>query len=68
MKGKKEYANGFIINDVTMGDPSGKLAKSGKRVAVRYTGRLQKNGKVFDSTKGNKTFSFRLGVNEVIKG
>ncbi|EIE23522.1 peptidyl-prolyl cis-trans isomerase, partial [Coccomyxa subellipsoidea C-169] len=44
------------------------LAKLGQKVGVRYRGTLAKSGKVFDETKGNKTFSFRLGVGEVIKG
>lgn len=35
---------------------------------VKYVGRLQKSGKIFDQTAGNKTFAFRLGVGEVIKG
>lgn len=35
---------------------------------MRYVGRLKSNGKVFDETKGKATFSFRLGVGEVIKG
>ena len=34
---------------------------------MRYIGRLKSNGKVFDQTKGKSTFSFRLGVGEVIK-
>ncbi len=34
---------------------------------MNYVGRLKKNGKIFDQTKGNKTFQFRLGVGEVIK-
>lgn len=37
------------------------MAKPGQKVSVRYRGTLAKNGKVFDETKGNKTFSFRLG-------
>lgn len=37
------------------------MAKDGQKVAVRYRGTLGKNGKVFDETKGNKTFTFRLG-------
>ena len=37
------------------------MAKLGQKVAVRYRGTLAKNGKVFDETKGNKTFTFRLG-------
>lgn len=63
----KKYPNGFEIHELHQGKASGKLAKAGKRVAVRYTGRLT-NGKVFDQTKGKKTFQFRLGVGEVIKG
>jgi hypothetical protein len=50
------------------GRPDGKLAKPGKKVVMRYIGRLKSNGKVFDQTKGTATFSFRLGVGEVIKG
>ncbi|KAK9806316.1 hypothetical protein WJX72_010102 [[Myrmecia] bisecta] len=63
----RRYANGFEVENVGMGQPDGKLAKPGKKVVVKYCGQLQ-NGKVFDETKGNKTFTFRLGVGEVIKG
>jgi FK506-binding nuclear protein len=63
----RRYANGFEVEDVVMGASTGKLAKPGKTVIVRYVGRL-KNGKVFDQTKGKSTFKFRLGVGEVIKG
>lgn len=63
----RRFANGFEIEDVAMGPANGKLAKPGSRVSVRYVGRL-KGGKIFDQTKGSKTFAFRLGVGEVIKG
>jgi FK506-binding nuclear protein len=63
----RRYANGFEVEDVKMGSATGKLAKPGKTVLVRYVGRL-KNGTVFDQTKGKATFKFRLGVGEVIKG
>ena len=43
------------------------VLQGGKKVQVKYIGRLKSNNKVFDQTKGNKTFSFRLGVGEVIK-
>jgi hypothetical protein len=43
------------------------LMQGGKRVQMKYVGRLASNGKVFDQTKGNKPFTFRLGVGEVIK-
>lgn len=63
----KKFPNGFEIHDIHQGKASGKMVKAGKRVSVRYTGRLT-NGKIFDQTKGNKTFQFRFGVGEVIKG
>jgi FK506-binding nuclear protein len=63
----RRFANGFEIEDVKLGSATGKVAKAGKKVVVKYVGRL-KNGTIFDQTKGNKTFTFRLGVGEVIKG
>lgn len=63
----RRFANGFEIEDLKMGAADGKLAKPGKKVVVKYVGKL-KTGKVFDQTAGNKTFAFRLGVGEVIKG
>lgn len=42
------------------GASSGKIAKPGSTVVMKYKGYLA-NGKVFDQTKGNRTFSFRLG-------
>ena len=57
----RSFPNGFIMEDVAMGQPDGKLAKAGKRVRVKYTGRLAKNGKVFDSSD-SKGFTFRLGA------
>ena len=56
----KRFENGFQIEDVAIGQPDGKAAKAGQRVTVQYTGRLQSNGKVFDTSKG-KGFTFRLG-------
>jgi FKBP-type peptidyl-prolyl cis-trans isomerase len=55
----KKFENGFEIHSTKMGDPHGKLAKSGKKVSVKYVGRL-KTGKVFDKTD-KKPFQFRLG-------
>ena len=64
----RTFANGFEIEELQRGRPDAPLAKPGKKVEVRYIGKLKSNGKVFDQTKGNKTFKFRLGVGEVIKG
>ncbi len=43
-------------------------AEAGDRVFVSYTGSLQSDGKVFDSTEGKDPISFELGSGLVIKG
>ncbi|XP_062225758.1 peptidyl-prolyl cis-trans isomerase FKBP53-like [Phragmites australis] len=63
----RTFGNGMIIQEVEMGKPDGKKATSGKKVSVRYIGKL-KNGKIFDSNVGGRPFEFRLGAGEVIKG
>ncbi|RMZ56258.1 hypothetical protein APUTEX25_002448 [Auxenochlorella protothecoides] len=65
---KRTFPNGFEIEVLKQGLPDAKFAKAGKTVSVKYTGRLKSSGKVFDATKGNRAFNFRLGVGEVIKG
>ncbi|KAF9173906.1 peptidylprolyl isomerase fpr4 [Mortierella sp. AD011] len=62
---KKVLANGLIIEDVKVG--TGPAAKSGKKIGMRYIGRLT-NGKVFDKNTSGKPFNFNLGRGEVIKG
>ncbi|NXD32555.1 FKBP4 protein, partial [Spelaeornis formosus] len=57
--------NGLIIEDVTVGD--GPIAKTGKRLGMRYIGKLE-NGKQFDANTSGKAFTFVLGRGEVIKG
>ncbi|CAK0787871.1 hypothetical protein CVIRNUC_011093 [Coccomyxa viridis] len=64
----QKFDNGFIIEDTAMGPAEGKEAKPGNKVGVRYKGWLAKTNKVFDQTKGSKTFNFRVGVGEVIEG
>jgi len=56
---------GVTIDDKKTGE--GRVAKKGDRVGMRYIGKL-KDGKVFDSNKKGKPFSFKLGTGEVIKG
>lgn len=46
---------------------SGPVAKAGKRLGMRYIGKLT-NGKQFDANTGGKPFSFLLGRGEVIAG
>lgn len=62
---KKTLPNGLVIEDTKAGE--GARAKSGKKIGMRYIGRLE-NGKVFDKNTSGKPFSFKLGAGEVIKG
>ncbi|EXJ91394.1 hypothetical protein A1O1_04506 [Capronia coronata CBS 617.96] len=62
--GVKEV-NGVTIDVRKVG--TGPAAKKGNRLEMRYIGKLD-NGKVFDSNKSGKPFSFKLGAGEVIKG
>eukprot|EP01094_Clydonella_sp_ATCC50884_P000320 TRINITY_DN1024_c0_g1_i1.p1 TRINITY_DN1024_c0_g1~~TRINITY_DN1024_c0_g1_i1.p1 ORF type:complete len:397 (-),score=167.70 TRINITY_DN1024_c0_g1_i1:119-1135(-) len=60
----KKLAGGLRVVDLSAG--SGKEARKGASVTVSYIGRLAKGSKkVFDKSK---SFSFRLGTGEVIKG
>lgn len=61
----RKLPNGLVIEDKTVG--TGTRAKNGKRVFVRYVGKLT-NGKQFDANKSGKPFSFIVGRGEVIKG
>ncbi|KAI0013393.1 hypothetical protein F4779DRAFT_563367 [Xylariaceae sp. FL0662B] len=59
-----------VIQGVTVDDRkigTGRVVKKGNKVDVRYIGKLQ-DGKVFDSNKKGKPFSFTAGKGEVIKG
>jgi FKBP-type peptidyl-prolyl cis-trans isomerase len=56
----------LVREDVVVG--TGAEAKTGDKVKVDYTGRLQKTGFMFDTSVGKKPFEFTLGKGEVIKG
>ncbi|KAF7531493.1 hypothetical protein G7054_g8843 [Neopestalotiopsis clavispora] len=60
-----KVVQGVTIDDRKIG--KGRPAKNGNKVGVRYIGKLQ-DGKVFDSNKKGKPFTFGLGKGEVIKG
>ncbi|XP_054786429.1 peptidyl-prolyl cis-trans isomerase FKBP53 [Prosopis cineraria] len=64
----RTFPNGLVVEELSMGKPDGKRATAGKQVSVRYIGKLQKNGKIFDSNIGRAPFKFRLGIGQVIKG
>lgn len=58
----------MIVQDLIIG--TGKEAKDGDTVDVRYVGVLRKNGKEFDSSwkRADNNFSFTLGGGQVIQG
>lgn len=56
---------GVTLDDKKLG--TGPAAKKGSKVGMRYIGKL-KDGKVFDSCKKGKPFSFTIGDGSVIKG
>jgi len=64
----KKLPSGLTIID-QKGDPALAAAKSGDTVWVHYTGRLQADNKIFDSslTRG-EPLEFVLGAGRVIKG
>ncbi|WRT70436.1 uncharacterized protein IL334_007434 [Kwoniella shivajii] len=62
---KRTLPSGLIIEDIKVGD--GPVAKTGKRLGMRYIGKLT-TGKQFDSNTAGKPFSFQLGKGEVIRG
>ncbi|RUP46630.1 hypothetical protein BC936DRAFT_146705 [Jimgerdemannia flammicorona] len=62
---KQTLPNGLVIEDIKIG--TGPKAKAGKKIGMRYIGRLT-NGKVFDKNVNGKPFHFNLGKGEVIKG
>ncbi|KAL1884306.1 hypothetical protein VTK73DRAFT_3290 [Phialemonium thermophilum] len=61
-----KVVQGVTIDDRKIG--TGRTVKSGDKVSLRYIGKLQSNGKVFDSNKKGTPFSFKVGKGEVIKG
>ncbi|KAK9769809.1 putative FK506-binding protein [Seiridium cardinale] len=60
-----KVVKGVTIDDRKIG--KGRPAKNGNKVGVRYIGKLQ-DGKVFDSNKKGKPFTFAIGKGEVIQG
>ncbi|XP_057450123.1 peptidyl-prolyl cis-trans isomerase FKBP53 isoform X2 [Lotus japonicus] len=64
----RTFANGLVIEELSMGKPDGKRATPGQKVSVKYIGKLKKNDKIFDSNVGKAPFKFRLGIGQVIKG
>ncbi|TKY68075.1 Peptidyl-prolyl cis-trans isomerase FKBP43 [Spatholobus suberectus] len=64
----RTLSNGLLIQELEKGIKDGKIAASGKKISIYYTGKLKENGVVFESNAGQAPFKFRLGKGEVIEG
>ncbi|KAG0246386.1 hypothetical protein BGX31_002687 [Mortierella sp. GBA43] len=58
---------GVVKNTIKAGDGV-RFPKRGQTVIIHYTGKLKKNGKVFDSSIGGDPFETVIGVGDVIRG
>jgi len=61
-----KMVSGVKVDDKKLG--SGPACRKGQRVGLRYIGKTEADGKVFDSNKKGKPFTFKLGAGEVIQG
>ena len=61
----KVMGGGLKFRDTVQG--AGTPIRKGMSVQMHYTGKLTKNGRQFDSSKGRKPLTFRYGAGEVIK-
>ncbi|XP_074317699.1 peptidyl-prolyl cis-trans isomerase FKBP43 [Silene latifolia] len=59
---------GLVVEELKIGEQDGKIASSGRKVTVHYTGRLKEQGQVFDSTVGKSPLKFRLGKDDALDG
>ncbi|PHT71274.1 Peptidyl-prolyl cis-trans isomerase FKBP15-3 [Capsicum annuum] len=66
----KSFDSGLVIEELSEGKPRGKKAFVGLKVAVRYTGKLMENDKIFYNNmgEGGEPFEFRLAAGQAIKG
>ena len=70
-KGEKTPSAKRVIQGVTVIDSkvgTGSAAKKGSKLCMRYIGKLENGGKIFDKNTKGKPFAFHLGKGEVIKG
>eukprot|EP00581_Thalassiosira_minuscula_P016451 CAMPEP_0183715812 /NCGR_PEP_ID=MMETSP0737-20130205/9911_1 /TAXON_ID=385413 /ORGANISM="Thalassiosira miniscula, Strain CCMP1093" /LENGTH=495 /DNA_ID=CAMNT_0025944969 /DNA_START=200 /DNA_END=1687 /DNA_ORIENTATION=+ len=64
---ERRLPGGLVVSDILLG--TGPPVKSGKRISLHYTGKLQSSGKVFDKNHSKQhPLQFRQGTGEVIRG
>ncbi|KAL5747007.1 hypothetical protein ACOSP7_023997 [Xanthoceras sorbifolium] len=64
----RTLSDGLVIEELETGKPDGKVAVSGKKISIRYIGKLKENGQVFDSNHDSTPYKFRLGDKDIIDG
>ncbi|XP_061358523.1 peptidyl-prolyl cis-trans isomerase FKBP43-like [Gastrolobium bilobum] len=64
----RTLSNGLVIQELEMGTEDGKIAASGKKISIYYTGKLKENGAIFESNADQAPLKFRLGKGKVMKG
>ncbi|XP_057543757.1 peptidyl-prolyl cis-trans isomerase FKBP43-like [Amaranthus tricolor] len=64
----RTLSSGLIVEELEAGEIDGKVASSGKKVTIHYTGRLKDGGQIFDSSNGKDPLKFRLGKGRVMDG
>ncbi|VFQ85925.1 unnamed protein product [Cuscuta campestris] len=62
----RSFSNGLIVEDLAKGNPDGRVATTGRKVKVHFTGMLWENGHTF--TPSGATFRFCLGDKGVLPG
>uniref|UniRef100_A0A803MNW1 peptidylprolyl isomerase n=1 Tax=Chenopodium quinoa TaxID=63459 RepID=A0A803MNW1_CHEQI len=60
-------SGGLIVEELEAGE-DGKVASTGKKVSIHYTGKLKKGNQIFDSSAGKDPLKFRLGKGRVMDG
>ncbi|XP_051147605.1 peptidyl-prolyl cis-trans isomerase FKBP53-like [Andrographis paniculata] len=65
---KRTLSDGLIVEELANGPPDLKVAATGKKIKIYYTGMLKENAFVFESNVGKSPFKFRLGDKEYIDG
>ncbi|TXG51785.1 hypothetical protein EZV62_024309 [Acer yangbiense] len=61
--------DGLEIEELEIGKPYGKVAEIGKKISIRYIGKLKENGQEFNSNlDSSRPYKFRLGDEEIIDG
>ncbi|KAK2655711.1 hypothetical protein Ddye_008763 [Dipteronia dyeriana] len=60
---------GLEIEELEIGKPYGKVAEFGKKISIRYIGKLKENGQEFNSNlDSTRPYKFCLGDEDIIDG